>query len=215
MRIRTLLTAAVLIAVAGCNADGSTGGTALPVGESSAPSTAAAPTTTAAPTHAAPPASPSAPAASRSAAPSPTPSPTTETPVGTRCHSSQLSASFGPQDAGAGQRYATIVLGNRSGRTCTVYGYGGMQPLDSAKKQLPVTLTRDRSRRPVPVRLAPGAQVSKVIHWTVVPSGAQECPRPAYAAVTPPDETDPIVIAWPFEEVCGGRIDGFPYGATV
>jgi hypothetical protein len=210
MRIRTLLATAALIAVGGCNADGSTGGTGLPVGESSAPSTAAAPTATAAPTHATPPGSPSAPAASPSA-----PSPTKATPVGTRCHTSELTASFGRQDAGAGQRYTTIVLGNRSGRTCTVYGYGGMQPLDSAKRQLPVTLTRDRSRRPTPVRLAPGSQVSKVIHWTVVPSGAQECPRPAYAAVTPPDETDPIVIAWPFEEVCGGRIDGFPYGATV
>jgi hypothetical protein len=209
MRIRTLLAAAALIAVAGCNADGSTGGTALPVGESSAPTTAAAPTTTAAPTPAARPASPSA-----SSAPSAAPSASRAAPVSTRCHTSELTASFGRVDPGAGQRYATIVLGNRSGRTCTVYGYGGMQPLDSAKRQLPVMLTRVRSRRPTLVRLAPGSQVSKLIHWTVVPSGAQECPRPAYAAVTPPDETDPIVIAWPFEEVCGGRIDGFPYGAT-
>jgi hypothetical protein len=28
-------------------------------------------------------------------------------------------------------------------------------------------------------------------------------------------QAHPIVIGWPFEEVRGGRIDGFPYGATV
>jgi hypothetical protein len=49
-----------------------------------------------------------------------------------------------------------------------------------------------------------------------VSSGAQSsCPTPAYASITPPDETDPLTVAWTLGQICGGRIDGVPYGTTV
>jgi hypothetical protein len=224
-----VLVAAALVALAGCDSGRSTGGTALPIGETPPAATAAAATTpppaATAPTTAATSAAPTtrAPAPTTVAgvstqAPAPTIAAaprTSAAPVSSRCHTSELTASFGRQDPGAGQRYATLVLGNRGHRTCTVYGYGGLQPLDAAKHQLPITLLRDPGHPPRLVRLAPGGQVARTIHWTVVPSGTATCPTPAYAEIIPPDETDPLVIAWPFEEICGGRIDGHPYGVTL
>ena len=97
----------------------------------------------------------------------------------------------------------------------TVFGYGGLQPLDGAKKQLPITLTRDTGRPATLVRLAPETSVGRTIHWTVVPSGSQPCPTPAYASIIPPDETSPLVIGWSLGPICGGKMDGWPYGVTL
>ena len=51
-----------------------------------------------------------------------------------RCHTSELSASLPAGNPGAGPRYATLSLTNTSARTCTVFGYGGLQPLDADKE---------------------------------------------------------------------------------
>jgi hypothetical protein len=203
VRIRILVAAAALAGVAGCGGGGgTTTGSALPAtgAASPAPSTATSdPTqsTAAPPTRGEPSSSGVA------------------SPAASRCHTSELSASFTPGDAGAGQRYATLTLTNRSGRTCTIFGYGGLQPLDAAKRQLPITLTRDTGRPARLIRLAPGTGVGRTIHWGAVPSGTQPCPTPAYASIIPPDETDPLVIGWSLGPVCGGRMDGWPYGVTL
>jgi hypothetical protein len=202
MKIRTVAAAAVLVALAaaGCGSDepSTTTGSALPV----------APTTTAGTTTAEPPATagttPATPAASEAS------------PVSTRCHTSELAASFTASDAAAGNRYAQLVLTNTARRTCTVYGFGGLQPLDAARKQLPVTLTRDsRQGGPKLVTLAPGATVARTIHWTVVRTGTQKCPEGAFAEIIPPDETDSLVVSYPFGEICGGKLDGTPFGVTL
>ena len=200
MTIRTVAAAAVLtaLAAAGCGSGGpnTTIGSALPA--------APTPTGAAATTTAAPPAGTSTPTASEAS------------PVSTRCHTSELSATVTAADAAAGNRYATLVLTNRARRTCTIFGYGGLQPLDAARKQLPVTLLRNAGQgAPTPDRLAPGATVARTIHWTVVRSGTQECPVAAYAEIIPPDETDPLVVSYGFGEICGGRIDGYPFGTTL
>ena len=203
MKIRTVAAAAVLtaLAAAGCGSDepNTTTGSALPA---AATPTGAAATTTAAP----PPAATSTPAPSASEA----------SPVSTRCHTSELSATFSAADAAAGNRYANLVLTNKAQRTCTIYGYGGLQPLDAAKRQLPITLVRSTGQgAPTLVRLAPGATVARTIHWTVVPSGSQKCPVGSFAKIIPPDETDPLVVSYEFGEICGGRIDGYPFGTTL
>jgi len=201
VKIRIALAAAVLAAVlagvAGCagGSGGTTAGSAAPAtgsGTGSAP----APTTS-----------------SPGAAAQPAQSTGGSGPA--RCHTSELSASLSSGEPGAGQRYATLSLTNTSARTCTVFGYGGLQPLDGAKKQLPITLTRDTGRPATLVRLAPETSVGRTIHWTVVPSGSQPCPTPAYASIIPPDETSPLVIGWSLGPICGGKMDGWPYGATV
>ena len=199
MRIRILVAMVVLAVLAGVTACAGGGGgtTAGPAVPATGPTTG--PTTSA-------PATParSGPSSTGTAAPGPT-----------RCHTSELSASLTAGDPGAGQRYATLSLTNTSAHTCTVFGYGGLQPLDGARKQLPITLTRDTGRPATLVRLAPKTSVGRTIHWTAVPSGSQPCPTPVYASIIPPDETSPLMIGWSLGPICGGKIDGWPYGVTL
>ena len=60
--------------------------------------------------------------------------------------------------------------------------------------------------------LRPGGNVSSLLHWSPVPDGTESqtgpCkPTPAYLLVTPPDETQPLTVAWSSSEVCAhGRI---------
>lgn len=215
--IRILLAAAVLAAVAGCAAPG---GNTIPGSALPATGSAAAPATSSRHTSSPPTSAPAASSAATSTVVVPPPqrppsSTTSGTPGPTRCHTSQLSASLAAGEPGAGQRYATLSLTNTSARTCTVFGYGGLQPLDAAKKQLPITLTRDTGRHPKLIALAPGASVGRTIHWTVVPSGSQPCPVPAYASIIPPDETSALVIGWSLGPICGTTMDGWPYGVTL
>jgi hypothetical protein len=104
------------------------------------------------------------------------------------------------------------VLTNRSNSSCRVYGYGGVQLLDAARHPLPTRQVRDRTRPPRLVLLRPGASVSSLLHWSAVADQTEDqigqCePTPAYVLITPPDETQPITLAWSSSEVCSqGRI---------
>jgi len=104
-------------------------------------------------------------------------------------------------DPGAGQRYDALVLTNRSTSTCRVYGYGGVQLLDAARRPLPTHQVRVQSAPPRLVLLRPGASAYSLLHWTVLPDGTESqtgpCePTPTYLLVTPPDETQPIALGW-------------------
>lgn len=140
--------------------------------------------------------------------------PTDET---TRCHTSMLSGTVEEGDAGAGQRYAELVLRNSSGQTCTLYGYGGLELIGQDGAPLPTDLERVPNPGPALITLSPGETASATLHWTAVPHGGepvdQPCqPTPARLAVIPPDETDSLRVDWPFGPVCGfGSMDGTAY----
>ncbi|WP_066941024.1 DUF4232 domain-containing protein [Microtetraspora fusca] len=141
--------------------------------------------------HAAPPAAPAA------------------APVG-RCRTGTLRARVGTTDAGAGQRYAPLVLTNTGSRTCWVYGFVGLIMIDGSGDALR-TRTRREAVQPRRVTLRPGAAAHARLHWTVVPSGTEtSCPRSARLMIIPPDEVAHLEI--PFTaEVCGdGKIDVRP-----
>ncbi len=132
-----------------------------------------------------------------------------------RCHTSQLSVSFRPGEPGAGQRYATLVLTNHS-KTCSVYGYVGIQLLNAQRLPLPTNVVRNRTQPPRQVVLSPGQSAFSALHWTVVngpgePSDRQCEPTPSYIEVTPPDEMDFLLTRWDGGYVClHGRIDTGP-----
>jgi hypothetical protein len=122
-----------------------------------------------------------------------------------------------PSDAAAGNRYAELVVTNKSGRTCTLYGYGGLQLVDGAGRSTPTRLTREPNPGPSLVTLPPGGTAAKKLHWGVVPSGTEPVdgpcePASAGARVIPPDDTKAFDVRFDFGSVCAnGQVAGSAY----
>ncbi|HEY6317076.1 MAG TPA: DUF4232 domain-containing protein [Acidimicrobiia bacterium] len=130
------------------------------------------------------------------------------------CQTSQLQAALEMPDAGAGQRYVTLVLTN-TGATCQLTGYVGLQLLAAGGAPIPTLVAPDTGRL-VPVTLAPGGTASTPLHWAGIPlsdeaqTGPCE-PQPTQVEITPPDQTQSLTTAWTLDPVCGhGRIDVSP-----
>jgi hypothetical protein len=135
-------------------------------------------------------------AVSNSLTPSASPSPV----GGTRCHTSELSVSVGRNNPGAGQENFPVVLTNRSSRTCTLYGYPGTAFVDASGKQLGPDPERS-STGPQTVRLAPGQSAWAGLSFANPEVSGAGTATPAALVVTPPDEKDPLKVAWKSGEV--------------
>ncbi|MGV9771314.1 DUF4232 domain-containing protein [Streptosporangium sp. NPDC003464] len=127
-----------------------------------------------------------------------------------RCRTEALAARIGPVDAGAGQRYAPLVVTNGSTRTCWVYGFAGLIMIDRDGDALR-TRTRRENVRPHRVTLRPGAGAHARIHWTEVPSGGERrCPVSARLMIIPPDEVAHLEIPFTARVCDDGRLDITP-----
>jgi hypothetical protein len=135
-------------------------------------------------------------AVSNSLTPSAPPSPA----GGTRCHTSELSASVGRNNPGAGQENFPVVLTNESSRTCTLYGYPGTAFVDASGKQLGPDPKRS-SAEPETVKLAPGRSAWAGLSFANPEVSGAGTATPAALLVTPPDEEDPLKVAWKSGEV--------------
>ncbi|NEB06152.1 DUF4232 domain-containing protein [Streptomyces sp. SID13726] len=135
-------------------------------------------------------------AVSNSLTPSATPPPAS----GTRCRTSELSASVGRNDPGAGQENFPVVLTNKSRRTCTLYGYPGTAFVDASGKQLGPDPKRS-SADPETVRLAPGRSAWAGLSFANPEVSGAGTATPAALLVTPPDEKDPLKVTWKGGEV--------------
>ncbi|WP_433267990.1 DUF4232 domain-containing protein [Actinosynnema sp. CS-041913] len=158
-------------------------------------------------------------AANRQTLPTGTPPPTStvaplpptqaSTASSTRCTAASLTGKVEPTEAGAGNRYGRFVVTNTGSSPCTLNGYSGLQLLDAAGRPVPTNLVRTQDPGPSPVTLAPDASAAANLRWTVVPSGDEPVDRPCEpdavtAAAIPPDETQPMSLAWGVGPVCGG-----------
>ena len=205
-RTRTVPAVLLLLAVAGCSFRGSVSAAGTPA-PSSAHRSGSAHSSSSAPSSSG--ATSSSPAAGSSTG--------SEGARVDRCHTGELTGSLVPGSPGAGQRYATLVLENTGGRTCTVHGYGGIGLVDSAGAPLPTDQVRVPSPAPTTVTLAPHETAHSQLHWSAVPgtgdATAGPCqPTPAALQVIPPDETDHLSIPWNQGPVCeGGRIQQQAY----
>ncbi|MGW0880069.1 DUF4232 domain-containing protein [Streptomyces sp. NPDC002671] len=124
---------------------------------------------------------------------------TTTTPAtgtGTRCHTSELRASVGRNDPGAGQENFPVVLTNASGRTCTVRGYPGAAFVSASGTQLGPDPRRE-SGSPVTVTLRPGQSAWAGLTFSNPGISGAKTATPAALLVTPPDERDQLKVAWP------------------
>ncbi|MFD8558447.1 DUF4232 domain-containing protein [Streptosporangium canum] len=127
-----------------------------------------------------------------------------------RCRTGALAARVGAVDAGAGQRYAPLVVTNRSARTCWVYGFVGLIMIDRNGDALR-TRTRRESVQPHRVTLRPGAGAHARLHWTEVASGREtRCPAAARLMIIPPDEVAHLEIPFTAAVCDDGRLDITP-----
>jgi hypothetical protein len=134
----------------------------------------------------------------------PTPTPTAsaaQAPPATRCHSSELRASIGPDHPGAGQENFAVILVNGSHRTCTVYGFPGVAFVNSAGEAVTPDPERTTGQEQRIVTLAPGASAWSALVFTNPAISGVTTVTPAAVLVTPPDETESIRVRW-----TGGKV---------
>lgn len=120
---------------------------------------------------------------------------TTPAAASTRCHTSELRASVGRNDPGAGQENFPVVLTNTSARTCTVRGYPGAAFVNGSGTQLGPDPKREPGT-PVTVTLRPGKSAWAGLTFSNPEISGAKTARPAALVVTPPDERDPLKAAW-------------------
>lgn len=120
---------------------------------------------------------------------------------GGRCHTADLRASIGANNPGAGQQNFPIVLTNRSGHTCTVYGFPGVAFVDGAGQQVTVDPERATDLPRQRVSLAPGASAWSTMSFSNPAITGVTTVTPAAVLVTPPDETLALKVPW-----TGGRV---------
>jgi hypothetical protein len=125
------------------------------------------------------------------------------------CATSQLTASLGGSDAGAGQLYRTLVLVNSGSTTCHLTGYPGVSLLDSGGQQIGRPADRD-PRTYAPVVLAPGAAASDTIHTA---NGIGSCqPASSKIKVYPPGNTASLTFSGAVT-ICSGTFTVTPLAA--
>ncbi|MEU9332069.1 DUF4232 domain-containing protein [Streptomyces sp. NPDC048290] len=114
---------------------------------------------------------------------------------------------------GAGQRYAAVILTNKTDTSVRTQGYVGLQLLNAHGGKVTTQVVRDPGSTPQ-LTLKPGQSVYTVLHWTVVPATGEPTKaekNPTRLEVTPPDSYRHLTTAWTLGEVLQhGRIDITP-----
>jgi Protein of unknown function (DUF4232) len=126
-----------------------------------------------------------------------------------RCHTSELRASVGPNDPGAGQENFALVLTNTSGRTCTVYGFPGFAFTDSSGKQVSTDPVREGTQKQV-VSLSPGHSAWATLRFPNPGAVGGATVTPSAVEITPPDEKAFLKVTW-----SGGAVSKQPPSAAA
>jgi hypothetical protein len=140
-------------------------------------------------------------------------SPSSSTQSGTsRCHTADLTIADGPDNDGgaAGSHGEYLVFTNKSGHTCTLYGYPGVSFVagnSGSQVNLPFTRTDgDKST----IRLSPGGHAFALIvlveYLNYPASICKPVPIRGYR-VYPPDETAAVFVSAP-QKVCSAKNKG-------
>ncbi|MFF2514957.1 DUF4232 domain-containing protein [Streptomyces sp. NPDC058086] len=118
----------------------------------------------------------------------------------TRCHTSELRATVGANNPGAGQENFPVVLTNISHRTCTLRGFPGAAFVNASGNQLGPDPKRSAGT-PTTVTLTPGRSAWAGLTFSNPEISGAKTAAPATLIVTPPDERDPLKVAWQGGEV--------------
>ena len=132
---------------------------------------------------------------------------TVKTPT---CATSQLTASLGGGDAGAGNLYRFLELTNHSKTSCELDGFPGLSLLNAHGQQIGAAATFDHSIAGSPVTVRPGQSVSDTIH--TLNSGATSCQGTSTELrIYPPANKAALVIPGKVM-LCGHLLSVSPFG---
>ncbi|MEU8783713.1 DUF4232 domain-containing protein [Streptomyces sp. NPDC048637] len=118
-----------------------------------------------------------------------------------RCHSSGLKAAFAtgedaaPDPNAGGSTTTSVVLTNKGSRTCKIGGFPGVD-LKSENGGERWSLARS-SAKPGSITLGPGDSTDFTINVAMTKED-KGFYQPAWADITPPNETKSITIKWPW-----------------
>ena len=124
-----------------------------------------------------------------------------------RCHTSELTGSLAAGSPGAGQRYATLVLRNTGGRTCTLHGFGGLGLAAADGHALPTQQVRTGAARPRSCCPGRDRAVRAALERGYRPRGRDDRDVPADAddpAGDPAGRDRALSVAWTLGPVCSG-----------
>ncbi|MEU9989278.1 DUF4232 domain-containing protein [Streptomyces sp. NPDC048045] len=115
--------------------------------------------------------------------------------TGSRCHTSDLRASVGRNNPGAGQENFPLVLTNKSARTCTLRGFPGAAFVNASGSQLGPDPKRE-SGSAAAVTLKPGQSAWAGLTFSNPEVSGATTGTPSALLITPPDERDSLKVAW-------------------
>lgn len=147
----------------------------------------------------------------------------TSTATAQICQAGQLRFALGAGTGAAGTITSSVTLTDASSQTCTLYGYPGMQLLDTRGNPIPTMVVRGQAHfpdavanaGPSTVTLTPGAQATFSLQYSDVPVGPETtCPASSKAEITPPTNTAYAVIALDIAPCDNGRVYVSPVYAS-
>ncbi|WP_030410161.1 DUF4232 domain-containing protein [Streptomyces sp. NRRL S-1448] len=119
-----------------------------------------------------------------------------------RCHTSGLKAVFAtgedatPDPNAGGATTTSIVLTNKGSRTCVIGGFAGVD-LKSRNGGQIWSLARSSAKHGS-ITLKPGDSTDFTINLGMAGKNEEHPWVPAFAAVTPPNETTSLTLKWPW-----------------
>lgn len=124
-----------------------------------------------------------------------------------RCHTDGLKAAFAtgedavPDPNAEGSTTTSIVLTNTTGTSCKIGGFPGVD-LNTEHGSADWSLQRS-STKYSSITLGPGDSTDFTINLALAAEDDEDSWTPAYAVITPPNQTKSITLDWPW----GGLVD--------
>lgn len=129
------------------------------------------------------------------------------------CTAANLSLKLVGEDAGAGQRWDTIAVGNRGRASCSIQGFPVVRMLGEDGTPVKGVSIEQSLQGPQAgpaerVEIPPKGRAVFHLHWTPIQSGSETCPHVTRLEVTVPGGRSGLI---PFEATpCGGRAQVTP-----
>ncbi len=113
------------------------------------------------------------------------------------CQASHLAARLATRPPTQGREHVLLVLSNRGSSSCGMFGFVGLEMLAPDGSVLATDLQRAGASRPaMEVVVPPAGEAAALLSWTTF-STNEACVAPAGVEVTPPNDTEGLVLAWP------------------